>query len=451
MTSLSFLHDQANDWVSILQSRGHAQYRAIQAITVTKGVSLSEAESYLEHYKQPIGVDRSPASRIGSRGRHAYTHELQDLLETIDCFSAPGTTYDFDLKIDPAQIYDWSSKRTLFELGQEIGAGLSYTQKLCAAYDWIKNRITYARDVEWRGVGNYWPSAAETIVTKKGDCADQAIVFCALAESMGYLSRFLCVPGHSFCSVLIDPAQFSNQEVQEWIDMHPSTEHGGYRSGASGISTWRANGRCWIMADLTMCNYLGAMNSENVKFSDQNTWNYPADWIKEVGGSSVTYRYASDQGCRFEWLSSSTVDGPWDETKGTVWHAGDVDSKSANDDAKNNADTYLNLVWNVTTISGSGKRTTYMLSLGVSLDGACEVTGTCWVGDPQKQVRVAGSYVDGVLAWREFHVEAGTYANDYEYSIALDQTQLQGVSGAGGTYSSLNLNYSGSFEWESMV
>eukprot|EP00939_MAST-03C_sp_MAST-3C-sp1_P001122 g1122.t1 len=291
---------------------------AVQASTVSNN-DYKAAKLYLSRYTQPHGnlEKRAYVSTIESR------HRLKDVSNFCgDSFSAPGSKYDYDRLCDPAQHVDMKGT-TVRDLARNVvvEAKASHPEEIvCALYDFTKRQILYAYNHKQYSVKNYWASAAETWVSKRGDCACQAIFFGSLCEGVGLTTRLVCIPNHAFVQVLM-PSVVPHRISRWYTSGHVRTRRRGverlYPRG-SGCNYYVTPKMAWLVCDLTMCNHAGARASAMPPAGTAGTavlrtegggWDYPDSWKQKKGGRSVTYRYATNEGTRFEWMVDSAIDG----------------------------------------------------------------------------------------------------------------------------------------------
>eukprot|EP00440_Ansanella_granifera_P050106 gb/GFBE01054307.1/.p1 GENE.gb/GFBE01054307.1/~~gb/GFBE01054307.1/.p1 ORF type:complete len:615 (+),score=124.73 gb/GFBE01054307.1/:1-1845(+) len=308
------------DVVEALSADGVPKGAAYQAATVAKNDEAG-ARQYLEMYVAPNGEQRESYSMMAERGQITSIDESSFLGDRGAAHSGPGGPYDYDRLVDPAQLVDLdgtSIRDVALKAIADAGAE-NDTEKVCALYDHVKLNVTYQYNTEQWGTGNYWASAAETLVHGHGDCSCQAILLGALAQGAGFATRHVCIPGHAFCQVLVP--DFDADSVTQWYTTGKSSWKT-MKTLSTGVNYWvvpTGEGEMlkWMFADLTMCTYAGARGSNVAPKGTSGTgvletdggWDYPAEWKACNAGASVTYRYATDQGTHFEWLCESGVDG----------------------------------------------------------------------------------------------------------------------------------------------
>eukprot|EP01006_Ploeotia_vitrea_P018168 TRINITY_DN49437_c0_g1_i1.p1 TRINITY_DN49437_c0_g1~~TRINITY_DN49437_c0_g1_i1.p1 ORF type:complete len:682 (-),score=341.47 TRINITY_DN49437_c0_g1_i1:159-2204(-) len=317
--------------VDTLVAEGFKRGQAIQAYTVAvmgskkdagSDAALDAARAYLDVYKQPHGEERMEVSMIEQRHRDEIGSTLHEFIlaeTTEEDMSAPGTSYDMDRLVDPAQLLEFNaddgSYVTAFDKAKELTDGVDdANEQLCVLFDFVYNHVTYTKNRVQYEVGNYWASAAETYQSRKGDCINKALLFVALCEGMGFTGRIVCVPGHGFANILVDPAWFSPATIIAWMKAHKKTM-------ARGLNIWASDsGRLWVQADLSMSSHFGGRmwdfeSIENVEY-EPVLFGYPRDWVIN---KRVTFRYASDIGTRFEYAHLSDIEGDYERLAGIVW------------------------------------------------------------------------------------------------------------------------------------
>lgn len=64
--------------------------------------------------------------------------------------------------------------------------------------------IEYQSDEVFVGYEEYWKYPVETLFDQGGDCEDTSILYCAIAEAMGYNTALLLFPGHMAAGIDLD-------------------------------------------------------------------------------------------------------------------------------------------------------------------------------------------------------------------------------------------------------
>lgn len=64
--------------------------------------------------------------------------------------------------------------------------------------------IEYQSDEVFMGTEEYWKYPVETLFDNGGDCEDTSILYCAIAEAMGYDTSLLLFPGHMAAGIDLD-------------------------------------------------------------------------------------------------------------------------------------------------------------------------------------------------------------------------------------------------------
>lgn len=318
-TKLGELADNI-DVVEALIADGVPKGAAFQAVVVAKN-DKAGAKRYLDSYTAPQGEARQSYSKMSQRGQITSIDEALFQGSRGGHASGPGQAYDYDRQVDPSQPVDLKGttiRDVALKAIADAGAK-SDTEKVCALYDHVKSNVTYQyNSVQW-GIGNYWASAAETLVQGHGDCSCQAIALGALAQGAGFATRHICIPNHAFCQVLVP--EFDADAVTQWYTTGKSSWKT-MKTLSTGVNYWvaptsGASMNKWLFADLTMCQYAGARGSNVAPKGTSGTgvletvggWDYPPEWKASIACKSVTYRYATDHGTHFEWLCESAVDG----------------------------------------------------------------------------------------------------------------------------------------------
>lgn len=80
-------------------------------------------------------------------------------------------------------------------------AGYSDYQIVLEAKNFVQNCIAYQYDSDGRGVSEWPKYPLETVMDKKGDCEDTAMLLAAIIEKLGYDAVLLCYPDHAAVGV----------------------------------------------------------------------------------------------------------------------------------------------------------------------------------------------------------------------------------------------------------
>ena len=122
----------------------------------------------------------------------------------------------------------------------------------------VHENVAYATDQEMHGVSDYWQYPAETLLSGKGDCEDQALLLASLLEALGMDTVLVIEPGHASVGVC---------------------------TGNSDGSTVEYHGRVYQTADPTVGGHLGEHEADVVSVipsTSPNVWTYVM-----LGGSLV--------------------------------------------------------------------------------------------------------------------------------------------------------------------
>ena len=65
----------------------------------------------------------------------------------------------------------------------------------------VQQNVKYVSDKSQYDYMDYWAIPIQTLVSRKGDCEDTAILYCSIAYNLGIQVMFTIVPGHAFASV----------------------------------------------------------------------------------------------------------------------------------------------------------------------------------------------------------------------------------------------------------
>lgn len=65
----------------------------------------------------------------------------------------------------------------------------------------VQQNVKYVSDATQYNNIDYWAIPIQTLVSRKGDCEDTAILYCSIAYNLGIPVMFTIVPGHAFASV----------------------------------------------------------------------------------------------------------------------------------------------------------------------------------------------------------------------------------------------------------
>ena len=82
-------------------------------------------------------------------------------------------------------------------------AGYSDLERLTAALYWVQTAIDYAYDSGLYGQAEWWAYPSECLYNDAGDCEDTAVLFCSLAEALGYQTALIAFDGHMGAAAVI--------------------------------------------------------------------------------------------------------------------------------------------------------------------------------------------------------------------------------------------------------
>jgi len=132
-----------------------------------------------------------------------------------------------------------STDKTITDVNQWLEATVSAAENDCEAilstlpkhYDldvkmldilrWVKDNIVYTPDTELHGQLEYWQTPKETLLLRKGDCEDGAILILALAKHAGiptdrYVIQWGEVIGGGHCYVVYNRGEDGESVVLDW-------------------------------------------------------------------------------------------------------------------------------------------------------------------------------------------------------------------------------------------
>jgi hypothetical protein len=81
----------------------------------------------------------------------------------------------------------------------QLGGDYTY-EKLCAAFDYVSERVEYQREAEGEDV---WQAPDATLARDRGDCEDYALLLCDIFDRMGGTPRLYLIEDHAFAAVWI--------------------------------------------------------------------------------------------------------------------------------------------------------------------------------------------------------------------------------------------------------
>ena len=95
----------------------------------------------------------------------------------------------------------------------------------------VHENVAYATDQEMHGVSDYWQYPAETLLSGKGDCEDQALLLASVLEAMGMDTVLIIESGHMLVGVDVDGRDGNTVEYhgREYLTADP---YNGYRLGS---------------------------------------------------------------------------------------------------------------------------------------------------------------------------------------------------------------------------
>ncbi|MEM2944256.1 MAG: transglutaminase-like domain-containing protein [Methanomassiliicoccales archaeon] len=85
------------------------------------------------------------------------------------------------------------------------------TLQIARAFQWVRDHIEYEKENET----DIWQSAEETLMRKRGDCEDQAILLASIITALGGNARINFIEGHAFTTVFISMYQSELANVEE--------------------------------------------------------------------------------------------------------------------------------------------------------------------------------------------------------------------------------------------
>ncbi|MDD3493022.1 MAG: transglutaminase domain-containing protein [Candidatus Thermoplasmatota archaeon] len=124
--------------------------------------------------------------------------------------------------------------------------------KTCAIFDYLQENLEYCPDPEDQDV---WTSPTETLRRGCGDCEDYALLYAALAASIGGTARIYITdnpprPGHAFAAVYIGQEARARQVVEDLHAYYGTEYHVAVLEDDLGV---------WLVADCLSSFYLGSL------------------------------------------------------------------------------------------------------------------------------------------------------------------------------------------------
>ena len=81
----------------------------------------------------------------------------------------------------------------------------------------VHENVAYATDQEMHGVSDYWQYPAETLLSGKGDCEDQALLLASLLEALGMDTVLVIEPGHASVGVCTGNSDGSTDHTERQL------------------------------------------------------------------------------------------------------------------------------------------------------------------------------------------------------------------------------------------
>ncbi len=133
-----------------------------------------------------------------------------------------------------------------------VSRGSYSTKQVCELYDWVFNNVKYLSDPNYLETIRY---ANETLLLKRGDCDDIAVLSSSFVESIGGLTRIIIADDHAFSQVHIgdneDDVNKTLMEIASFYGLKPSN----YTSLV--MPTEDDDGAYWLSFDPIAGKYLG--------------------------------------------------------------------------------------------------------------------------------------------------------------------------------------------------
>lgn len=158
--------------------------------------------------------------------------------------------------------------------------GWNYYQA-AALFDYVKENIKYVYDP----IGfEYIANPAETVNVGAGDCEGQAILLASLCVSVGIPARlvYCSKPGSAHLLCQIDFGFSHMPDVSYYLKKYYLSNK--LKMTPDGFNfQWDTAGRQWLMADTTICRYLGdiqpLVNNGYIAWGkDRTGWS----WLSEI-------------------------------------------------------------------------------------------------------------------------------------------------------------------------
>ena len=94
-----------------------------------------------------------------------------------------------------------------------------------AIFYFVQKNFFYVNDPLYH---EYYKTPQETLTSRASDCDDFAILTASLLRSVGFLTRFVQVPGHLYLQVKIPEAISSYKDKEGWINLDPTCSSCGF-------------------------------------------------------------------------------------------------------------------------------------------------------------------------------------------------------------------------------
>ncbi len=148
--------------------------------------------------------------------------DYDDLLYTRDYYSADQRMQDIfngherdrtfvTLSITDPHMSEYT-QRLVYQM-ENITKSMTDLQKLECILKFVQT-IEYQSDEECMGYDEYWKFPLETLYDRGGDCEDTSILFCLIANQMGYDTSYILLPSHMAAGAVIDGVPTFNENTE---------------------------------------------------------------------------------------------------------------------------------------------------------------------------------------------------------------------------------------------
>ncbi|MEM4755958.1 MAG: transglutaminase-like domain-containing protein [Candidatus Woesearchaeota archaeon] len=100
--------------------------------------------------------------------------------------------------------------------------GCPYDEEICyakALYAFVQQHISYIKDPV---LFDFIKTPQETLISKAGDCDDQAILLASLMQSVGIPTQLIVTPNHMLIKIYLPNARSFYKDDDGWIFLDPT-------------------------------------------------------------------------------------------------------------------------------------------------------------------------------------------------------------------------------------